>query len=92
MRIQRLIPIVVVLFIVAATTMTTVQHRYRQVVDAEVTEVLKCVGGGRHSRTAQASYDYDVGSHMCIYAADFTDERADYQITKKTRQRIAKIG
>ena len=39
------------------------QHRYREIVDAEITEILKCVGGGRHSRAAQAGDDYDVGRH-----------------------------
>src|SRR5687768_699040 len=36
------------------------EHRYRQIIDAEVTKVLKRVGGRGHTRPAQASDDYDV--------------------------------
>ena len=37
------------------------KHRQRQVVDAEVSEILKRIRSGRHSRAAEAGDDYDVG-------------------------------
>src|SRR5829696_3749447 len=36
------------------------QHRYRKIIDAEVSEVLERVGGRRHSGAAQAGDDYNV--------------------------------
>src|ERR1044071_3705950 len=57
------------LFVVADETSKGRQHRDRQIIDAEVTEILKSVRRGRHSRTTEAGDDYDVRDVHKLYLA-----------------------
>src|SRR6185503_1131769 len=41
------------------------QHGDRKIVYTEISEILKRIGSGGHSRTAQAGNDYDIGDGHC---------------------------
>src|SRR5215213_10104669 len=57
------------LFVVADETSEGRQHRDRQIVDAEISEILERVSRGRHSRATQAGDDYDVRDTHNLYLA-----------------------
>ena len=57
------------LFVVVDESPKGRQHRYRQIIDAEVSEILECISGGRHSRPAEAGDDYDIWNIHDVYLA-----------------------
>src|SRR5689334_25264571 len=57
------------LFVVADEPAKRRQHSDRQLIDAEVTKILKRVRRGRHSRTTEAGDDYDVRDVHKLYLA-----------------------